>query len=99
MGQECDQLADYSVFDANFPLDVNNEYHVTSNTTWGFNNMNVHGSVVIEPNKVLTIDGVTIHFGDTRKLGFTTNIVVKPGGDLVIKNGAVLTRPAQPVCG
>lgn len=95
MGQECDQLADYSVFDANFPLDVNNEYHVTSNTTWGYNNMNVHGSVVIEPNKVLTIDGVTIHFGDSRKLGFTTNIVVKPGGDLVIKNGAVLTSLAN----
>lgn len=91
--QTCDELANYSWFDGLYPLDANHEFHVTTNLTWNssFNNMNVHGSIVIEPNRTLTIDNATIRFADSRHMDHKTNIIVRPGGDLVIRNGAVLT--------
>ncbi len=97
MGQTCDELANYALFDANFALNANYEYHVNANLTWNmsFNNMNVHGSIIIEPNKTLTIDGATIRFADSRHMSYLTNIIVKAGGDLVIKNGAKLTTIAS----
>lgn len=94
----CDANADYSYFEEHFPLDANNEYHITSSVTWN-TSMNVRGSIVIEPGGVLTITGqnTVIHFADSRKMGYTCNIVVKNrtgsvnAGDLVVTNQATIT--------
>ncbi len=82
----CDQQADYSYFETNFPLDANNEFHVLAGqlVTWGDQaaeqNMNVRGSIVVDPGGTLTITGANtvIHFADSRKMGYTCNIVVSP---------------------
>lgn len=59
-------------------------------TTWT-GNLKVRGSVQIEAGSELIIDGAIIEFADSKRLGIKTNIIVKPGGLLTIKNGALLT--------
>jgi len=82
----CDRLADY----IGPLLDANNQYIVGVNETWT-TDMRVKGSIVIQNGRTLTIDGATIEFADTRKVGITTNIEVRQGGRLIIENGAHLT--------
>lgn len=82
----CDLLADY-----NGPaLDGNNQYVLAASETWT-TDMKVKGSIVIPNGRTLTINGATIEFADTRRVGMTTNIVVRQGGRLIIKNDAHLT--------
>ncbi|GIV28005.1 MAG: hypothetical protein KatS3mg027_1819 [Bacteroidia bacterium] len=59
-------------------------------TTWT-GNLKVRGSIQIETGSELIIDGAIVEFADTKRLGKETNIIVKPGGLLTIKNGALLT--------
>ncbi len=55
--------------------------------------MNVHGSVVVPSGKTLTINNnAVISFADSRRIGYTTNIVVQPGGTLNVMSGALLTN-------
>ena len=82
----CDVRATY----ASLPLDANNEYHITTNTTWS-TDMNVKGRIVVDAGITLTVDGATIGFADTRQIGFTTDLVVMPMGTLLLDNGATLT--------
>ena len=94
MGQpSCDELADYSVFDANYTLNSAHELHVTTDLSWNstFDDMNVHGLIIIESGVTLTIDNATIHFADTRQMTYRTAIIVHPGGHLVVQNNSVLT--------
>jgi len=78
-------------------LDANGEHHITTNTTWDTGDMNVKGSILIDDGATLTIDGIVVGFADSRDVGITTNIVVKPGGKLELKNGTLLTT--VPGCG
>ncbi len=82
----CDVRATY----ANLPLDLNNEYHITANTTWS-TDMNVKGRIIVDPWVTLTVDGATIGFADTRQMGYTTDLVVMPTAYLLLQNGATLT--------
>ncbi len=74
--------------DGNLALDGNNEHHITSNTTWS-EHMNVAGSIVVDAGKTLTIDGAHIGFAESTPT-LTTNLVVQPGGNLIVRNGASL---------
>lgn len=74
--------------DGNLALDGNNEHHITSNTTWS-EHMNVTGSIVVDAGKTLTIDGAHIGFAESTP-SLTTNLVVQPGGNLILRNGATL---------
>lgn len=65
------------------------EYHITANTTWN-TPKNVRGSIVVESGQTLTIDGTTIRFAESNPTT-TTNIVVEPGGMLLLQNYAHLT--------
>jgi hypothetical protein len=82
----CDQITEY----ADLPLDANGEHHITGYTVWN-TDMNVKGSIVVDPYGHLTVDGATIGFADSRQTGVLTNIVVQPGGTFVLANGGVLT--------
>lgn len=83
----------YTAFHALYPADPSNVYTLSaSNTTWNAS-MNVHGSIVIPQGKTLNINnGAVISFADSRRIGYTTNIVVQPGGKLVVSGGARLTN-------
>ncbi|MCC6578159.1 MAG: T9SS type A sorting domain-containing protein [Flavobacteriales bacterium] len=83
----------YAAFHALYPYDPSNVYTLTAtNTTWS-SSMNVRGSIVIPAGKTLTINnGATISFADSRRVGYTNNIVVQPGGKLVVVQGATLTN-------
>lgn len=71
------------------------EHHITTNTTWN-TDMNVRGRVIVDANKTLTIDGATIRFAQSTP-ALPTNILVEPGGDLIVKNSAHLTSTDE--CG
>jgi hypothetical protein len=73
---------------------INNTYTLTTNETWS-SSKRVKASVVIPNGKILTINGTTtvIEFADSRKTNIRTNIVVQPGGRLII-NDAKLTSLA-----
>lgn len=78
--------------DGVFAIDQPNNatpYSITTNTTWN-TNMNVRGSVHVEEGATLTIDGARIGFAVSTPL-LTTNLVVKPGGTLIVQNHAHLT--------
>lgn len=84
----CDQFATY----APYMLDPEGEYHFTAPITYWSTSMNVKGSFVIDDGKTLEINnGAVIGFADSRQIGYTTNIVVKPGGKLRVIQGAKLT--------
>ncbi|HNI06005.1 MAG TPA: hypothetical protein PL010_15375 [Flavobacteriales bacterium] len=97
----CDAKADYAIFEAMYPnLGAdNNEVHITTAVVWN-QSMNVRGSIIIDPGGSLNITGANtvIRFADSRKMGYTCNIVVNPAstingtnsGKLVI-NEATLT--------
>lgn len=95
---ECEtDPALYTAFHALYPYDPSNVYTLTANTTWS-SSMNVRGSVVVPAGVVLTINnGAVIGFADSRKIGYTTNIVVEVGGRLEVTGGATLTNIAP--CG
>ena len=82
----CDLRASY----ANLPLNGNNEYHITTSTTWA-TSMNVKGSIVVDPGVTLTVDNATIGFADSRQIGYTTNLKVMPNAVLNVQNNALLT--------
>lgn len=106
----CDAKADYSYFEEHFPLNANNEHHILAGTTvtWGDDpgeqDMNVRGSIVVDQGGTLIITGgnTVIRFADSRKMGYTCNIVVKNrpsvapnAGDLFIQAGATVTSLAE----
>ncbi len=109
LGTSCDAKADFSYFETNFPLNSNNEHHITSNTNeiWGDQpgelNMKVRGSIIIDAGGSLTItNDAVIQFADSRNMGYTCNIVVMPhiiggaqGGNLTVTDNAVLTSLAE----
>jgi hypothetical protein len=61
-------------------------------TTWT-GNQKVLGSFHIQPNATLLITGAStvIEFAEYKYTGITTNIVVEPGGKLIVSGGAKLT--------
>ena len=83
----------YTAFHTLYPYNPSNVYTLTAtNTTWG-QSMNVRGSIVVPAGKTLTINNnAVIGFADSRKVGYTTNIVVQPGGKLFVMGGARLTN-------
>ncbi|HNK84065.1 MAG TPA: T9SS type A sorting domain-containing protein [Flavobacteriales bacterium] len=82
----------YATFHASHPYDPSNVYTLTANETWG-SSMNVRGSVVVPAGKTLLINNnAVISFADSRRIGYTTNIVVQPGGALTVTGGARLTN-------
>jgi hypothetical protein len=76
------------VLNADLVLDGNNEYHLSEDELWTAN-ANVEGSVVVGDGYTLTIDGAHIGFAASTEY-LTTNLVVQPGGTLILKNGATL---------
>jgi hypothetical protein len=72
----------------NLALNGSGEHHIVENTLWT-DNMNVEGSVVVNDGFTLTIDGAHIGFAASTP-SLTTNITVRPGGTLVLRNGATL---------
>lgn len=82
----------YTDFHALYPYDPGHVYTLTANTTWNAS-MNVEGSVVVPAGVVLTINNnAVIGFADSRKIGYTTNLVVQPGGKTIIDGNATLTN-------
>jgi len=49
------------------------------------------GKLVIPAGVVLTIDGITLEFTDSRKLPYESKVIIEPGGELRLINGAKLT--------
>ncbi len=86
----CEQMFAYS---SEYPLDANGEHHITTDTEWT-DDMNIAGSIVVDPGKTLTVNTATIGFAaSTQQL--RTNIVVQPGGTLVVKNNGHLTSAPE----
>jgi len=57
-----------------------------------FGAINTFDGKLIIPNGVtLTIDGITMEFTDSRKLPYESKVIVEPGGQLRLINGAKLT--------
>lgn len=87
----CEEVFAYTPL----PLDANGEYHITlgNNETWT-ESKNIAGSVVVDAGATLTVSAATIGFaGSTPTL--KTNVVVQPGGTLVVKNNAHLTSAPE----
>ncbi len=84
---------DVFAYTTSLPLDANGEHHITTNTEWT-DDMNVAGSIVVDPGKTLTVNTATIGFAaSTPQL--KTNIVVQPGATLVVKNNGHLTSAPE----
>lgn len=81
----CEEIFAYE----ELTLDENGEYHITVDTDWE-EDMNVVGSIVVDPGVTLTINTATIGFAPSTST-VVTNLVVKPGATLVVKNNAHLT--------
>jgi hypothetical protein len=62
--------------------------------TWN-TNKKVATTIVVPDGGQLTIDGATIQFADSRKIGKPVFIKVEKGGRLYVRNGAVLTSLAE----
>ncbi|MEZ4789949.1 MAG: T9SS type A sorting domain-containing protein [Flavobacteriales bacterium] len=85
----CEQVFAYTPL----ALDANGEHHITTNTEWT-EDMNIAGSIVVDPGKILTVNTATIGFAaSTPQL--KTNIVVQPGATLILKNNAHLTSAPE----
>ena len=71
-------------------MDQNNQFLIGSGMTeiWD-EHMNVEGSVVVQDGGTLIVDGATIGFAPSSQ-AITTNVDVKPGGTLIMRNGAAL---------
>lgn len=71
------------------PLTFNSGvYDVTTDEQWT-ENWNIAGSVVVHDGATLTIDGAHIGFAESTP-SLASNLVVQPGGTLVLRNGATL---------
>ncbi|MBZ0206997.1 MAG: T9SS type A sorting domain-containing protein [Flavobacteriales bacterium] len=80
---------------ANLPLDPNNEFHITTPTTWS-SDMNVHGKIVVDQGATLTVtNAATIRFADSEQLDHPTQLVVEQGGRLTVNGNAKLTSMDQ----
>ncbi len=89
----CQSIQDYTAINA--LLDPNNEYHITTPTTWS-SVMNVHGKIVVESSATLTINNnAVISFADSKQLDHPTQLVVALGGKLVVNGNARLTSIEQ----
>ncbi|MEO8151208.1 MAG: T9SS type A sorting domain-containing protein [Bacteroidia bacterium] len=93
---DCESRSAYS---ADIYDNTDNIIDINSNTPWNSSHK-VKGSVHIKPGYTLTISGssTVIEFTDSKKIstnGFQnpieTNIVVEPGGKLVVNDNATLT--------
>lgn len=96
---DCDMRTNnFDVVGTSYPM----TYKLTTNEVWN-TSKKVLGSVIIPYGKTLTINGTRttnssnniisttiIEFADSRKTNSRTNIIVEPGGELII-NGAMLT--------
>jgi hypothetical protein len=89
---DCDQRLANNTFD--IINTTGNTYTLTANESWN-TSKKVKASVVVPNGITLTISGVgtTIEFADSRKCGIRTNIILQPGGRLII-NDAKLTSLA-----
>lgn len=74
---------------SSLPLDVNDEYHITGTEVWS-TNQNIEGSVVVDDGSTLIVDGAIIGFAEST-VGLITNLVVEPGGTLIVRNNGHLT--------
>lgn len=74
-------------------------YIVPSSTTWNIP-LTILGPLVVQPGAVLTITGAgtKIRFADSQLTGIPTYVEVKPGGQLIIENGAELTSVDNTSC-
>ena len=83
----------YTAFHALHPYESDHVYTLTATTTTWSASMNVEGSIVVPSGKTLTINNnAVISFADSRRIGYTTNIVVEPVGKLKVMGGARLTN-------
>ncbi len=64
---------------------------IWSSTTLGTTLVEVAGKIKIKAGASLTIENIIVQFGDSRKMPFETKLIVEPGGELVINEGAVLS--------
>ncbi len=96
----CDATADYSFFETTYPFNFpvgnpDNQYVLPATTTWTNVNMNVRGSIIVPAGRTLTLNNCNLRFADSRKMGYTCNIVVEPQGKLFVQNNTVLTSLAE----
>ncbi|MBK9759188.1 MAG: T9SS type A sorting domain-containing protein [Flavobacteriales bacterium] len=83
----------YIAFHALYPYESDHTYTLTATTTTWSSSMNVEGSIEVPAGKTLTINNnAVISLADSRRVGYTTNIVVQPGGTLNVMSGARLTN-------
>ncbi|MDQ3099900.1 MAG: T9SS type A sorting domain-containing protein [Bacteroidota bacterium] len=84
---DCQALVQYY----NLPLDQNGFHELQGNATWT-NDLNIYGKIVVPSGVSLTIDNAaSIHFADSKQLEHETQLIVKPGGKLFVRNNAILT--------
>ncbi len=89
---------DFTVFDNSFF-----ETEIDGDVTWPDDlagtpsTITAAGTIRILFGSSLTIDGATVELADSRKMSFPTRIIVEPGGELILKNGATLTSLSE--CG
>lgn len=91
LSPSCDAKADYSYFETNYPFNSpvgnpNNQYALTASATWTNVSMNVRGSIIVPAGRTLTLTNCNLRFADSRKMGYTCNIVVQPQGKLFLNN-------------
>lgn len=75
-------------------VDEDGEIKIQTNTVWnpgsiGSSTMTVRGQIIVYPFKKLTIQGMTVHFADTKTCGEYTSIVVLPRGHLEVKSSTL----------
>jgi hypothetical protein len=84
---------DVFAYTTELPLDANGEHHITTNTEWT-EDLNIQGSIVVDPGKTLTVNTATIGFAASTP-SLKSNIVVQPGGTLIVKNNGHLTSAPE----
>jgi hypothetical protein len=74
----------------NSTLAFTNGVHTVSGTLTLNTDQNIAGSILVPDGATLIVDGARLGFAPTTPT-LTTNVNVKPGGTLILKNGAELT--------
>jgi hypothetical protein len=97
----CQRDAVYEVSDSDNLIDF--VFGTTTLTAGDFSTASipgvgkVKGMIRVKNSATLVLDGVTLQFADTRRIGIPTGITVEKGGKLIIKNNAKLTSLTE--CG
>lgn len=84
---ECSGITSYDIGTGS----TSTSYETLTGTQTWTTDKTILGTLVIQNGEVLTVDGATISFADTRETGIPTRIRVEVGGKLSLINGAKLT--------